>query len=149
MISTAAAVVTATKILTPELIFRNGYYITNNLISSLSYLKSLSHADTELADLLSNIDLLEDIGIIKSFIEEKKIKTDSLTIQVCIENLNKTLSLLEENINSITTKIESHKNLWFNYFRSYDIYYEKNQIPKLAEQMKHRFEILIKISSVI
>ncbi|NBR10440.1 MAG: hypothetical protein EBT98_12480 [Opitutaceae bacterium] len=141
--------IVATNIINPEIILKNGYFIANNLLSSVLYLKTLSHTDNELKELMTNTDILEDIGIIKTFIEEKKLKTDSLSVQVCIDNLNQTLINLEENINSITSKIENHKKLWFNSFRSYDIHSEKMQIPKLVKQMKHRFEILIKISSVI
>jgi len=141
--------IVATNIINPEIILKNGYFIANNLLSSVLYLKTLSHTDNELKELMTNTDILEDIGIIKTFIEEKKLKTDSLSVQVCIDNLNQTLITLEENINSITSKIENHKKLWFNSFRSYDIQSEKTQIPKLVKQMKHRFEILIKISSVI
>ena len=66
-----------------------------------------------------------------------------------LENLEQTLSQLEQNVNSITYKIENHKNLWFNSFRSYNIENESRIIPILKEKMKQRFEILIKISSVI
>jgi hypothetical protein len=141
--------IVATNIINPEIILKNGYFLANNLLSSVLYLKTLSHTDNELKELMTNTDILEDIGIIKTFIEEKKLKTDSLSVQVCIDNLNQTLITLEENINSITSKIENHKKLWFNAFRSYEIQTEKTQIPKLVKQMKHRFEILIKISSVI
>jgi len=141
--------IVATNIINPEIILKNGYFLANNLLSSVLYLKTLSHADNELKEIMTNTDILEDIGIIKTFIEEKKLKTDSLSVQVCIDNLNQTLITLEENINSITSKIENHKKLWFNSFRSYNIQSEKTQIPKLVKQMKHRFEILIKISSVI
>lgn len=143
------ALVSATRIINPEIIFTNGYYIANNLVSSISYLRTLSHSDNELKELMTNTDILEDIGIIKTFIEEKKLKNNSQTIRVCIDNLNQTLINLETNINSITTKIENHKKIWFNSFRSYNISIEKIQIPKLVLQMKHRFELLIKISSVI
>ena len=68
---------------------------------------------------------------------------------ICIDNLNQTLSRLEYNINNITCKIENHKKLWFNSIRSYNIHNEKLEIPKLIEQMNHRFEVLIKISNVI
>lgn len=139
----------ASTIINPEIILKNGYFIANNLFSSVLYLKTLSHCDNELKEIMVNTDILEDIGIIKTFIEEKKLKTNSASVQVCIDNLNQTLINLEENINAITRKIENHKKLWFNSFRSYDIQYEKTQIPKLVKQMKHRFEILIKISSVI
>jgi len=139
----------ATRIINPEIIIKNGYFLANNLVTSVLYLKNMSHTDYELKSLMTNTDLLEDIGIIKTFIEEKKLNNSSQTIHVCIDNLNQTLLNLEGNINSITNKIENHKKLWFHSFRSYDIEYEKAQIPKLIEQMKHRFEILIKISSVI
>ena len=139
----------ATNIINPEIILKNGYFIANNLFSSILYLKNLSHSDTELKDIMTNTDILEDIGIIKSFIEEKKIKNSSQTVTICIDNLNQTLSRLEYNINSITSKIENHKKLWFNSIRSYNIHNEKIEIPKLIEQMKHRFEVLIKISNLI
>ena len=143
------ALVSATRIINPEIILTNGYYLANNLINSISYLRTLSYYDNELKEIMTNTDILEDIGIIKTFIEEKKIINNSKTIRVCIDNLSQTLIKLESNINSITTKIENHKKLWFNSFRSYNISYEKLQIPKLILQMKHRFKILIKISSVI
>lgn len=146
---TFAAVSTASRIISPDIILKNGYFIANNLFSSVIYLKNLSHSDVELKDIMTNTDILEDIGIIKSFIEEKKIKNNSQTVAICIDNLNQTLSRLEYNINSITSKIENHKKLWFNSIRSYNIHNEKLEIPKLIEQMKHRFEVLIKISNVI
>lgn len=140
---------TASMVINPEIIVTNGYFIANNLIQSVSYLKSLSHYDVELKNIMINTDILEDIGIIKSFIEEKKMSNNSQTIRICIDNLNETLMNLENNINSITTKIENHKKLWFNYCRSYNITQEKQQIPKLIHQMKHRFELLINISNNI
>lgn len=143
------SLITATRIINPELLIKNGYFLANNLVSSILYLKDLSCDDYELKNILTNSDLLEDIGIIKSFIEEKKIDSSSQTIKVCIDNLNQTLLNLEGNINSITQKIENHKKLWFHNFRTYNIEFEKKQIPKLITQMKHRFEILIKISTVM
>ena len=141
--------IVANNIINPEIILKNGYFLANNLFSSVLYLKTLSHTDNELKEIMTNTDILEDIGIIKTFIEEKKIKCNSMSVQVCIDNLNQTLITLENNINSITSKIENHKKIWFNSIRSYDIQHEKTQIPKLVKQMKHRFELLIKISSVI
>lgn len=61
----------ATNIINPEIILKNGYFIANNLLSSVLYLKTLSHTDNELKELMTNTDILEDIGIIKTFIEEK------------------------------------------------------------------------------
>ena len=48
-----------------------------------------------------------------------------------------------------TNKFESHKNFWFSYFRSYDITSEKQNLKFLSNQLKHRFNILIKISMSI
>lgn len=140
---------TSTKLVSPQFIIKNGFYIANNLISSISYLQTLSFRDTELRDLMVKCDILEDLGIIKNFVEEKRLKTDSKTIIICIDNLSETLHKLDSVINSITSKIDNHKNLWFNSFRSYNIHEEKKLIPILIEQMKHRFDILIKVSSVL
>ena len=143
----------ATNILYPDMILKSAISstlsLTSSLISSIGYLKSLTKHDTELYNLLNLSDILNDVFIIKSFIEEKQTKNSSQTVSMCIANLSETLSELEKHVNSIIKKIKNHKNLWFNRFRSYDIAFEQSQIPILNEQMKHRFELLIKISSSI
>ena len=63
--------------------------------------------------------------------------------------LNETLKELEHTINSITNKIEYHKILWFSYFRSYDITSEKESLVFLSNQLKQRFNLLIKISTTL
>jgi len=137
--------IVASRILYPELIIRSCVSIATNLVTSVNYLITISKSDAELQNLLTANDIIEDINIIKTFIEEKQITNHSETVKICIENLNITLSELEKNIKSITTKIEMHKHLWFNYLRSYNIVEEKKQIPFLINKMKHRFELLIKI----
>ena len=142
--------IVANQIFYPEVIIRSTISITSNLITSATYLNSLIKSNSKLQNLLNLNDIIEEIGIIKSFIEEmEEKKQHSRTLHICIENLRQILSELEINVNSITYKIENHKNLWFNYIRSFDIDNESKVIPILKEKMKQRFEILIKISSVI
>lgn len=145
--------IVATQLINPEVIFKSTISITTNLINSIQYLNSITKKTNnyELNSYLNLNEIIEDIGIIKSFIEEKQDSNnlESKTINICIENLSLILFELEDNINSITRKIENHHNLWFNYFRSYNISCESKKIPKLIDKMKHRFEILIKISSAI
>jgi len=139
--------IVASTIIYPELILRSSVSLATNLVTSVNYLISISRGDIELQNLLISNDIIEDINIIKNFIEEKANKKHGQTTQVCIENLNKTLMELEKNIKNITDKIENHKNLWFNYLRSYNISQEKVAIPLLINKMKHRFEMLIKVTS--
>jgi len=139
--------IVAGSILLPEIILRSTVSIASNLIVSANYLISISKNDFELQKILTESDIIQDISILKHFIEEKEMQNHSSTVSNCIENLNKTMKEFEENINSITNKIENHKNLWFGFVRSYNISEEKRKIPILIEQLKHRFEILIKISS--
>jgi hypothetical protein len=134
------------SIIYPELILRTSISLASNVVTSASYLISISHSDPDLHNFLTSNDIIEDINIIKTFIQEKQHKETSQTVSVCIENLSKTLEQLESNINCITKKIEEHKLLWFNYVRSYNISEEKIRIPILINQMKHRFDMLIKIS---
>lgn len=144
------ALVSSTGIISPELILTNGISITTNLIKSIKYLSEISYHDNELNNLIFTSDILEDIGIIKNFIEDMYLKKNLCkTVKICIENLNQSLMNLEYNINSITFKIENHKKLWFNYFRSYNISEEKRLIPILMKQMYHRFNMLIEISKII
>jgi len=144
--------IVANQLIYPEVILKSTITITSSLINSIQYLNTITKKtnNNELNTYLNLNEVVEDIGIIKSFIEEKQNSNlESKTMNICIENLSLILYELEHNINSITRKIENHHNLWFNYFRSYNISSESSKIPKLIEKMRHRFEILIKISSVI
>ena len=139
--------IVASRIIYPELVLRSGLSIANNLIISVKYLMSISKDDIDLQTILISNDIIEDINVIKTFIHEKQDSNTSETIKLCIENLNKTLEELEKFIHSITTKIENHKKLWFNYFISYNINEEKIFIPLLISQMKHRFNLLVQVSA--
>jgi len=139
----------ANQILYPEIVIRSTISIASNLVTSVNYLNSLIKNDSRLQKLLNLNDIIEDIGIIKSFIEEKQKQNSSKTLDICLENLGQILIDLEENINRITYKIENHKNLWFHNFRSYNVKIESENVPILIEKMNHRFEILIKISSAL
>jgi len=141
--------IVASQILYPEIVIRSTVSIASNLVYSASYLNSLIKHDTHLQNLLNLNDIIEDIGIIKSFIEEKQKQNTSKTLGICLENLGQILQELEQNIDSVIYKIENHKHLWFNSIRSYNITNESKNIPMLLEKMNHRFEIVIKISSVI
>ena len=132
-----------TSILYPELILRNSITITNSLITSVKYLSSISKHDHNLQNLLN---IIEDINVIKSFIDEQKCTSESKTVKMCIENLNLNLVKLENIINIITDKIQNHHKKWFSYIRSYDIEKEREMIPLLLNEMNHKFELLIKVS---
>jgi hypothetical protein len=139
----------ASNIIYPELILRTTVSLTTSLITSYKYLSTVSKTtDVDLHTMLQTNDIIFDINVIKTYVEERQ-KDGNLTptINMCIEHLNNTLQDLEENINYITRKLQIHKTLWFGYFRSYNIEAEKKEIPLLIEKMRHRFDMLIKISS--
>ena len=54
-------------VISTDLIFKNGYFITNNLITTFTYLKNLNHGDVELNEIITENDVVQDIIIIKSF----------------------------------------------------------------------------------
>ena len=139
----------ANQILYPEIVIRSTISIASNVVTSVNYLNSLIKHDCRLQKLLILNDIIEDIGIIKSFIEEKQKQTSSKTLDICLENLSQILIDLEENINRITCKVENHKKLWVRNFRSYNISEESENIPILLEKMNHRFEIIVKISCAL
>jgi hypothetical protein len=139
--------IVASQIVYPELILRSSVSIASSLVTSVKYLISISKDDIDLQGILITNDIIEDINVIKTFIHEKQDHNTSDTVKLCIVNLSKTLEDLEKHINSITNKIENHKTLWFNYFRSYNITHEKAVIPLLIRQMKHRFDLLVQITS--
>jgi len=139
--------IVASQIVYPELILRSSVSIANSLITSVKYLITISKEDIDLRNMLLTNDIIEDINVIKTFIHEKQDKNTSDTVKLCIDNLSKTLEDLEKHINNITNKLENHKKLWFNYFRSYDIIHEKAIIPLRIRQMKHRFDLLVRITT--
>jgi hypothetical protein len=136
----------AGSIILPEIILRSAVSISSNLITSVNYLKSISKYDEELQTIIEYNDIVEDINIIKNYIQEKEHCKNGPTVETCIKNLTNTLVDLEKNIKIITEKIESHEHLWFRYFRSYNIGEEKKKIPLLIKQLKHRFDLLIQVS---
>lgn len=140
------ALVTAGTIILPEIFIRTTLSIASNVISSIHYLKSISQHDQQISNLIDFNDIIEDINIIKNFIQEKSLNNISQTIQTCFKNITSTMTELEKHIKSITNKIENHKHLWFHSFRSYNIEEEKIQIPFLVRQLKHRFDLLIQVS---
>ena len=146
-ISTFVASRALYNVLCPEILIKSVTTLTTSLISGVYHLISITK-DTDLHKILITSDIIHDVTIIKSYIEDME-KTENKTILACIHNLNDTLTQLEHTINSITKKFELHKSLWFSYFRSYDITSEKESVLFLTEQLKHRFELLIKISSTI
>jgi hypothetical protein len=136
------------NIICPKIITDSMTVLTTKLITSIYHVISISN-DFELQQILLTSDIIQDIEVIKSYVEEKhKENINSNSLLTCINNLNKTLTELESNIDSITKKIEIHKTLWFSSWRSYDITKEKANITLLIKQLNHRFELLVKISSI-
>lgn len=136
----------ATGIVLPEIIIRSSVSITSNLITSVSYLHTILKGDPELRKLLNLTEILDEINIINTFLEEKHYNLEIRSISMCINVLEDTMKELEKNITAITTKLQNHHKLWFHRFRSYDIDYEKEQVISLYNRMKSQFELLIKIS---
>ena len=146
-ISTYVASRTLYSALYPEVIIKSITSITTSLISGIYNLITITQ-DVDLKKILITSDIIHDITIIKSFIKDLE-KTENNTIVTCIHNLNETLKEIETTVNSIKNKFELHQKMWFSYFRSYDISLEKESIIFLSNQLKHRFELLIKISSTL
>lgn len=148
-LSTVLATRTVANMLYPHIIINSITSITSNLIVGIGHLLTISD-DSELQTIILSSDIIEDIQIIKTFIEDKeRHKNSNKVLLSCIENLNKTLINLEKNIKSITEKTEYNKQVWFSYFRRYNTTKEKENIILLVKQLNHRFELLVKICSII
>ena len=146
-ISTYVASRTLYTAIYPEIIIKSITSVTASLISGIYNLITITQ-DLDLKKILITSDIIHDITIIKSFIKELE-DTKNNTILTCVHNLNETLKELETTVNLIKNKFELHQKMWFSYFRSYDISSEKESITFLSNQLKHRFELLIKISSTL
>lgn len=137
------------SVIYPELLINSMSTMASGLMKSISYLISISHSDADLQQILLLSDVIEDIRILKNFIEEEQnMSSKGKTIIECIDNLSKTLFELEKNVKSITTKIEYNKTIWFSYIRSYNLNKDKELLSLLIVQLKHRFEMLSNIYSM-
>jgi hypothetical protein len=134
-------------IISSEFLIRNTLTLSSSIISNITYLRSYKLRDEELDKIFIERDILSDIGIIKSYIDEHSHNKDnqSPTFKASIQNLNETLCYLEEEISKLTRKIKDHNLKWFSYYRSYDIATEKKKIFILIDQMNHRFDMLLKV----
>jgi len=147
-ISTYVVSKTLYNTLYPEVLIKSITSLTSTLISNIYHIVSTTR-DIDLKKILVTTDIIHDITIIKSFIEEKEIKEVNKTLLTCYHNIDETLKEIDDVIKNINNKFENHQKMWFSYFRSYDISLEKESIILLSDRLKHRFELLIKISSTI
>jgi chromatin segregation and condensation protein Rec8/ScpA/Scc1 (kleisin family) len=122
--------------------------VSSGLVSSLSYLITISY-DKELMQIILSSDIINDIKIIKNFLDENNIKNiENKTVIECINDINDTLKNLETIIKNITDKIEYNKSLWFSYFRTYNLQQDREELKILITQLEHRFNLLIKFYSI-
>jgi hypothetical protein len=134
------------SLIVSDLLLKSTLSITSSLIYNINYIRSIKFHDEDLKKIFIQNDVLSDIGIIKTYIEEQQQKhSTSPSLKASIENLNETLGYLEKEINILTTKIKTHHLKWFASYRSYGIEKEKQNILSLTQQMNHRFEMLLKI----
>lgn len=147
-ISTYVVSKTLYNALYPEVLIKSITSLTSTLISNIYNIVSTTR-DIDLKKILLTTDIIHDITIIKSFIEEKEVKEVNKTLLTCYHNIDETLKEIDDVIKNINNKFENHQKMWFSYFRSYDISLEKESIILLSDRLKHRFELLIKISSTI
>lgn len=135
----------------PEVLIKSILSITSSLVSNIYHMVTTTQ-DIDLKKILITSDIINDITIIKSFIEEKhekELENVNKTILTCIHNIEDTLKEIDDVIKCINNKFEIHQKMWFSYFRSYDISVEKERIIFLSDRLKHRFELLIKIYSTL
>jgi hypothetical protein len=129
-----------------DLILKSTMSITSKLIYNIDYIRNFKFQDKELEIIFVDRDILSDIGIIKTYIQEHHSKSQfSPSFKTAVQNLNETLEYLEIEINSLASKIKNHNLKWFASYRSYGIEKEKQKIITLIQQMNHRFEMLLKI----
>jgi hypothetical protein len=126
-----------------DFLLKSTISITSSLIYNINYIRNIKFHDEDLKKIFIENDVLSDIGIIKTYLEEQQLTLPS--VKAAVENLNETLGYLEKEINSLTTKIKTHHLKWFASYRSYGIEREKQNILSLTQQMNHRFEMLLKI----
>ena len=96
MLTTTSTLLVSSRIIGNEFIIKNSFSLAGMVISSIhNQIMHLSHLlnDTTYIDLRKNLnetDIIEDICIIKHFLEEKNIESiSSSTIKLCYTNLHK------------------------------------------------------------
>jgi len=145
----ASASVTASTLVYSSNIIKSLIFLTTDVSKSIYNLIKISN-DNDLKSILVKSDIMSDINIIKLFIEEKaNLKEYNKSVITCIDNISETLRNLEYNINCITSMTKLNNELWFSYFRRHDTTEQKQNIIFLIDQLKHRFNLLIKIISIV
>lgn len=133
------AVYMANTLVTPVI------FLSSGLIKSIKYIMTISHADNELQQILSNTDIVKDIEVIKSIVTNQPENTISNpSIQLCLKHLTEILSEIESLLKTISAKLARHHKKWFHSIRQYNISTEKDQLMSLIRKLHHRFELYIK-----
>lgn len=120
--------------------------LSANLLYSAKFLFSLSD-DTEIKILTKRIsDTVEDIELIRKFIEHKDTSIEKNTaLSGYIESLSKALVEAEDAIFKLTRKVERHKKKWFHKYRGYNISVEKSNVNFALDKVHRKFDLITKI----
>ena len=111
----------------------------------------ISYEYIDISKKIKDIDIEKRIKIIEAFISDlDQDKLDSQkSQQLAINDVYESVVDIHNNLENIQNKCESHKSSWFYYFYKLDCSKEIQNLHENYNILNSRFDILIKIITVL
>ncbi len=122
--------------------------ICKNITNVAIYLRSSNKNNmTELLNELESLDIEMKVQIIETFIDELMIKNES--VKIALFGIGFVLHKIKDDYALLHDSINYHNSKWFSSWRTFDYNVMLLNIKKNNALLDNRFDMLIKIASVI
>ena len=75
-------------------------------------------------------------------------KLDSASVNYCLENLHDMIVRIREDLKQINSIIKSHKEKYFNNWRSVDVREQLNNLKIHTQLLDQRYDLLVKTLNI-
>lgn len=110
-------------------------------------ISSIFNYNTNMDELLQQLDIKERIKNVDSLINQISINNETVTS--CIQGLHEIIILIREDLKQIDIKIKKHKEKYFSSWRSLGCSKEKKNLIIHSNLLDKRLDYLIKALSIL
>ena len=129
-----------------DLIIKTAMSATTNLLSALSYLTNINQPGMETFKTeIDDISLEMYVNIVKLKLEELNKDELKLSAREMVKYVAISLENIHEELAIISSDISKHSELYFSSWRAFKCECNVDIIKKHQQQLKTRFELLLKL----
>mmetsp|Transcript_26097 Transcript_26097/g.41388 ORF Transcript_26097/g.41388 Transcript_26097/m.41388 type:complete len:162 (-) Transcript_26097:41-526(-) len=127
------------------------YQLGGQLLSTLEGIVSTKASHPDVEKVLVELDINASLATIKALLQDLKpiLAKSGSSLKICFENLNSSLSEIQQQLDAVEQKCAAHKKSWSSYmYTNPDVSAELNEIKNLKKIMDHRIDLLTKSATI-